>query len=192
MFFNPVVLMMQCVLLLYFVNWRILLNLVVAFVWLYRHVIVHLSNTHISINLAVDSCAMSDWPFISLTRLEQHKCPSHLLCFFIFVLYIHEHLYKIWLSYYVMLNLIKVQHMYIWPGKQLKISFRLGKEDWERREKDGWVWRDPYFLNFRFLVLPDKLNSGPIRLSSCIEKGSMLCSRVKLPLIVSGMFWSII
>ncbi len=180
---------MKCVLLLYFVTWRFWLNLVVAFVWLYRHVMVHLSNTLISINLAVDSCAMSDRPFISLTRLEQHKWPSHLLCFFIFVLYIHEHLYKIWLSYYVMLNLIKVQHMYIWPGKQLKISVRLGRGGKGTGECGE---THTFLISLGFLVLPDKLNSGPIRRSSCVEKGSMLCSRVKSPLIVSGMFWSII
>jgi hypothetical protein len=35
-----------------------------------------------------------------------------------------------------MLYLIKVQHMYIWPGKQLKISVRPG---------GGGVERDPLF-----------------------------------------------
>lgn len=78
------------------------------------------------------------------------KQTSHHACcvsLFIFVLYIHEHLYKIWLSYYVMLNLIKVQHMYIWPGKQLKISVGLGRGRRAGKRK-GKVWRDPYFLRF--------------------------------------------
>lgn len=89
---------------------------------------------------------------------SEANLPSRLcVSLFIFVLYIHEHLYKIWLSYYVMLNLIKVQHMYIWPGKQLKISVGLGREGGLGRGKGRCGETHTFFISLGFL----ELNTGP-------------------------------
>lgn len=111
-----------------------------------------------------------------------NKWTTHLLCSFIFVLYIHEHLYKIWLSYYVMLNLIKVQHMYIWPWKQLKISVGWGRAG--RGVRSGECGETHTFWISHYVEAELWFDMSSLWIWD--RKGSM-----KSPLIVLGMFWSL-